>query len=93
MRNHTYYGWLHSGARLHYAPPKNLKCPFCGAEEWQRLESWSEGLEVVIFKCGFSVTFKMHTLEREKERLMQEAKKSGKFQKWIESKEFEVLSS
>jgi len=90
MKNHAYYGWLYSGARLHYAPPKNLKCPFCGA---QRLESWSKGLEVVIFKCGFSVTFKMHTLEREKERLMQEAKKSGKLQKWIENKEFGVLSS
>jgi hypothetical protein len=68
---------------FHYAPPKELKCPICGAEEHQRLQDFSRGIEVVIFKCMFSVTFRMHITEGEKAKLMEKAKREGLFDKWL----------
>jgi len=66
-----------------YGPPKQLKCPICGAAEHQRLLDFSRGVEIVIFKCMFTVPFRMHILESEKVKLMEKAKSEGLFGKWI----------
>jgi hypothetical protein len=62
---------------------KGLKCPICGAEELQRLVDWNRGVEAVIFKCMFSVTFKSGISEDEKVKLMEKAKKQGLFEEWL----------
>lgn len=91
-RRHGTAGWISSGSALRFSPPKDLKCPICQAPEHQRLRSWSEDLVVVIFKCGFSASFKASTPETEKQKLLEKAKADGAIERWLRKPLFfEVL--
>ncbi len=63
--------------------PKDLRCPFCGSQEHQRLANFSFGYETVLFKCLFGVVFRMHTAESEKKRILEEKKQSGELEKLL----------
>lgn len=61
---------------------KGLKCPECG--EGVLHTNIEEDVEVVVFRCLFSATFDRGVSVEDAQKKLDEFKKSGRMQKWLE---------